>query len=73
MSKKIPPINTGKRILIICEGSEEEYYLNRLKECSVWSRDISVKVINAKSIDSYHCTLSISLPKRELRIDCSIL
>ncbi len=52
MSKKIPLINTGKRILIICEGSEEEDYFERLKECSVWSRDISVKVLNAKSIDA---------------------
>lgn len=52
MSKKIPLINTGKRILIICEGSEEEDYFKRLKECSVWSRDISVKVLNAKSIDA---------------------
>ena len=31
MSKKIPLINTGKRILIICEGSEEEIISKGLK------------------------------------------
>ena len=51
MTKKIPIINTSKRIMIICEGSEEEDYLKRLKECGVWNRGISVRIINAKSID----------------------
>ena len=37
--------------MIICEGSEEEDYLKRLKECGVWSREISARIINAKSID----------------------
>ena len=51
MAKKIPIINTSKRIMIICEGSEEEDYLKRLKECGVWNRGISVRIINAGSID----------------------
>ncbi len=51
MNRKLPVINTAKRILIVCEGNEEEDYLERLKECGVWNREISVKIINAKSID----------------------
>ena len=37
---KVPIRQKGKRVLIICEGFEEYDYLNRIKECAVWSQDI---------------------------------
>lgn len=48
---RLPKVKTSNRILIVCEGYEEYDYLNRLKECDVWSHDVSVNLKNAKSID----------------------
>lgn len=48
---KVPIRQKGKRVLIICEGFEEYDYLNRIKECAVWSQDIRVDIKNAKSIN----------------------
>lgn len=33
----LPPLKDNKKIYIICEGSEEYDYLNRLKILNVWS------------------------------------
>ena len=41
---KVPIRQKGKRVLIICEGFEEYDYLNRIKECAVWSQDIRVDI-----------------------------
>lgn len=50
--RKIPPTNTRKRILIICEGNEEYDYIMRLKDC-IWNgnNNIGISVKNAQSID----------------------
>lgn len=50
--KKFPSVKTGCKILIICEGSEENDYISRLKECDVWSSVYNIKPKNAKSIDN---------------------
>lgn len=42
----------SKRICIVCEGYEEYDYINRLKQCDVWSDGYSVKPQNAKSLDN---------------------
>ena len=49
---KLPPKKNGNRILIICEGSEENDYITRLKECKVWNSNYSILPKNAKSIDN---------------------
>lgn len=41
----------SKRICIVCEGYEEYDYINRLKQCTVWSGEYSVRPQNAKSLD----------------------
>lgn len=48
---KLPKQKNENRVLIICEGYEEYDYLNRLKECNVWSKNFSIELKNAKSID----------------------
>ena len=52
MSRRIPPIYNGERILIICEGYEESEYLNRLKSLRVWDGNFCIEIENAKSIDN---------------------
>lgn len=52
MKRKLPPIKSENRILIICEGYEEFDYIQRLKKCDVWDKSISVEITNAKSIDN---------------------
>lgn len=42
----------SKRICIVCEGYEEFDYINRLKQCSIWSGEYAVKSQNAKSLDN---------------------
>ena len=42
----------SKRICIVCEGYEEFDYINRLKQCAVWSGEYAVKSQNAKSLDN---------------------
>ncbi|MCD8201628.1 MAG: hypothetical protein LUD47_06155 [Clostridia bacterium] len=39
-----------KRILILCEGSEDEDYMNRLKSLGLWSDEIIVTVKNVVGI-----------------------
>lgn len=50
--RKLPPIKTGYKILIICEGFEEYDYIAKLKECGVWSSAYNIKPRNAKSLDN---------------------
>ncbi len=52
MKRKLPPIKSQNRILIVCEGYEENDYIQRLKQCEVWDKSISVEFANAKSIDN---------------------
>ncbi len=52
MPRKLPVIKHENRVLIICEGFEEYDYLQKLKTCNVWSKDISVDLKNAKTIDN---------------------
>ncbi len=52
MQRRLPPIKNENRILIVCEGFEEYDYLQKLKTCAVWNKDISVELKNAKSIDN---------------------
>jgi len=54
MSRKLPPIKLSSKILIICEGSEEYDYLNRLINCSIWCNIYSIKLKNAKSLDKIY-------------------
>ena len=51
MTRRLPPIKTSTKILIICEGAEEYDYLCRLRALNVWSHDFGVEVKNAHSID----------------------
>ncbi|MCD8205075.1 MAG: RloB family protein [Clostridia bacterium] len=51
MNRK-PELKQVKKILIICEGYEEEDYFNRLKQCGVWNAGYVVEVKNAESIDN---------------------
>lgn len=39
-----------RKICIICEGQEEEYYINKLASKNVFSQEYKLKVINAKGI-----------------------
>lgn len=52
MDRRIPPIHTGAKILIICEGYEEYDYLTKLKGLGVWDDKFSIDIENAKSIDN---------------------
>lgn len=52
MKRRLPPKHSGHRICIICEGAEEYDYLFRLKELQVWSKQYSVKIKNAGSINN---------------------
>lgn len=52
MTRRIPPVHNGAKILIICEGYEEYDYLKRLKSLQVWDENFCIEVENAKSIDN---------------------
>ena len=43
----LPYIRSGELVCIICEGSEEYDYLNRIKELGVWDRGYRVDLVNA--------------------------
>lgn len=43
-------MNKKRKICIICEGQEEEYYINKLKNKNVFSEIYEIKTINAKGI-----------------------
>ena len=44
----LPPLKDNKKIYIICEGSEEYDYLNRLKILHVWSDIYDITLRDAK-------------------------
>lgn len=44
----LPPLKDNKKIYIICEGSEEYDYLNRLKLLNVWSDVYDITLRDAK-------------------------
>ena len=44
----LPPLKDNKKIYIICEGSEEYDYLNRLKLLHVWSDVYDITLRDAK-------------------------
>lgn len=44
----LPPLKDNKKIYIICEGSEEYDYLNRLKILNVWSDIYDITLRDAK-------------------------
>ena len=50
-NRRRPTYDKRTKICIICEGNEEERYINRLKELRVWNDDYNVTVRNAGSID----------------------
>ena len=50
--KRMPKLNSETRLLIVCEGSEEYDYLDRLKQCKVWNSNYCIKIKDAKSIDN---------------------
>lgn len=52
MDRKIPQIQSGAKVLIICEGYEEYDYLTNLKSLDVWDNNFSIDIENAKSIDN---------------------
>lgn len=58
MKTKLPPSKNENKLLIICEGYEEFDYLQRLKNCHVWDKKISVDIKNAKSIDQISAVYS---------------
>lgn len=48
MANKLPIIPDKHKICIICEGNEEYYYLERLKELNVWNAQYEVIPVNAE-------------------------
>ncbi len=47
MTSRLPTFLSKNKICIICEGSEEYDYLNRLKELGVWNGQYEVSLDNA--------------------------
>lgn len=50
MSNIRPNIQQGKKICIVCEGSEEYDYLTTLKQLGVWQQKYLIRLENAKGI-----------------------
>ena len=48
MENRLPPIFTGSRICIICEGDEEYEYLEKLISLEVWSKEYQFQLENAQ-------------------------
>ena len=44
---KLPFIQSGELVCVICEGPEEYDYLNRIKELGVWDKGYRVDLVNA--------------------------
>ena len=44
---KLPYIQSGELVCIICEGPEEYDYLSRIKELGVWDKGYRVDLVNA--------------------------
>lgn len=47
MTNKLPKILDKHKICIICEGSEEYNYLDRLKKLRVWNEQYEISLVNA--------------------------
>ncbi|MBR1442333.1 MAG: hypothetical protein IJ583_02225 [Firmicutes bacterium] len=47
MPNKLPKFFDRHKICIICEGSEEYEYLNRLKELKVWKEQYDISLVDA--------------------------
>lgn len=47
MKNKLPSVNNQTKICIICEGSEEYEYLERLKSLGVWDEKYDISLENA--------------------------
>ena len=43
----LPIFFDKQRICIICEGNEEYFYLDRLKELQVWNEQYHIELVNA--------------------------
>ncbi|WP_022763526.1 hypothetical protein [Butyrivibrio sp. AD3002] len=48
MANRLPNISNKHRICIICEGSEEYKYLERLNELHVWNEIYEISLVNAE-------------------------
>ena len=46
---KLPDLKRGHNICVICEGNEEKYYMDRLKDLGLWSSNYRITMYNAKS------------------------
>lgn len=49
MSRRIPPLRAENRILILCEGSEEYDYLERLIRCGGWKHCVRLKNVQSST------------------------
>lgn len=47
MMNNLPIFFDKQRICIICEGNEEYFYLDRLKELQVWNEQYHIELVNA--------------------------
>ena len=47
MMNNLPIFFDKQRICIICEGNEEYFYLDRLKELQVWNDQYHIELVNA--------------------------
>lgn len=47
MPNKLPKVFDKHKICIICEGTEEYEYLNRLKNLKVWNNQYDISLVNA--------------------------
>ena len=60
MAKRLPPTRNENSILIICEGAEEYDYMDRLRSLGMWSRNFSIELKDAKSIDNISAVYAYS-------------
>lgn len=62
----LPPLKDNKKIYIICEGSEEYDYLNRLKILNVWSDVYDITLRDAKGNGKFISYIPKRISKRKL-------
>ena len=62
----LPPLKDNKKIYIICEGSEEYDYLNRLKLLHVWSDVYDITLRDAKGNGNLYPIYQDVYQKRKL-------
>ena len=48
MSNRRPSLYNKRKVCIICEGTEEYKYIDRLKELKVWNEQYEVSLVNAE-------------------------